>query len=583
MRDRFFRLVRLVSLAAVIAFPLTATAPVGAATTDEVSPNPTNMVDCNGYSSVYHSLKVTMRSLCTDPYFKEAGGAERAYDNGKYIGHDEPSVKFISSAPGSANHMTYYMQLGKDPAATPTPSGSVSHYAELSIAPWFGLPMCDPKSYPQKPCTPDSDTNTGLGSPQDAGSAFMELQFYPPGFGSFQDAYSCDQTFYCAALTIDSLSCSFGFKFCNPACFEPINFAYLSTDGVPAGPPSPQLFTEAGFHPNAHTLMMRGGDKLKVSLEDTANGLKTTVQDLTTGQTGFMVASAANGFMNTNPRTCGGRPFDFHPEYNTAAPQNQVPWAALEGGVLMQQEIGHFESCSGVANPLGFIPYDPQTYWTCMGGSDPNTGGEGPCDFTTGACTNPTTEGGGACPAGAFNCEFSDALCAPATPRPVTLLGKTETWQWPVAGCEQNITQNGDLDFDGNAYIADWPDGSPNHPTSYKYAGPFDAAGNAYPSIQFETDLAASENDCNTVTGAGCTAPPHGAAFYPYWSIGKQAPITGRHSACLWNFGNTIPGVTTNNFGGAAEYGAPNTARFGGTIITPVMPNPQLTSGCSGA
>src|SRR5438309_1578079 len=181
-----------------------------------------------------------------------------------------------------------------------------------------------------------------------------------------------------------------------------------------------------------------------------------------------MVASAANGFMNTNPRTCGGRPFDFHPEYNTAAPQNQVPWAALEGGVLMQQEIGHFESCSGVANPLGFIPYDPQTYWTCMGGSDPNTGGEGPCD-------------------------------------------------------------------------------------------------------------------CNTGTGAGCTAPPHGAAFYPYWSIGKQAPITGRHSACLWNFGNTIPGVTTNNFGGAAEYGAPNTARFGGTIITPVMPNPQLTSGCGGA
>ena len=30
-----------------------------------------------------------------------------------------------------------------------------------------------------------------------------------------------------------------------------------------------------------------------------------------------------------------------------------------------------------------------------------------------------------------------------------------------------------------------------------------------------------------------------------------------------------------DNLGGEAEYGAPNTARFAGTIITPVMPNPQ--------
>ena len=50
--------------------------------------------------------------------------------------------------------------------------------------------------------------------------------------------------------------------------------------------------------------------------------------------------------MNTNYKTCAGTPFNFHPEYNTARQQNQVPWAALEGGVLMEQEIGHFEPCS---------------------------------------------------------------------------------------------------------------------------------------------------------------------------------------------------------------------------------------------
>jgi hypothetical protein len=101
---------------------------------------------------------------------------------GAYVGHDEPSVKFISSQAGSGNTFTYGMRLSRDPARAPTASGSVTKYAELSIAPWFGLPMCDPNSYPQNPCTPLSDSNTGLGAPADAGSAFMELQFYPPGF-----------------------------------------------------------------------------------------------------------------------------------------------------------------------------------------------------------------------------------------------------------------------------------------------------------------------------------------------------------------------------------------------------------------
>jgi hypothetical protein len=574
-------LARVASFGTVLVLPIAVSlAPVApAAVVAGVTPNAVNMLDCNGHSPTYQTLKATMGALCADPFFNEDGVPERAYDNGKYIGHDEPSVKFVSSAHGSGNHMTYFMQLAVDPAAAPTADGSVSHYAELSIAPWFGLPMCDPKSYPQQPCKPDSDANTGLGSKQDAGSAFMELQFYPPGFGPFKDAFSCDQTQYCAALTIDSLSCSFGFKFCNPNCFEPVNFAYLQRDGIPTGPPSPQLATDATFAPNSETLKMNQGDKLRVELQDTPDGFLTSVQDLTTGQTGSMEASIANGFMDTNPRSCVGYPFAFHPEYDTAAPQNQVPWAALEGGVLMQQEIGHGESCGSVSNQVG-LGFDQQTFWNCNGGLDTGAG-EGPCDFSTGVCQNPTTEGGGPCPAGAGACEFSDALCMPQGSRTVIISGQPTTWAWPVAFCEQDITQNGDLDFDGNGYRAEWPDGSSNHPTPFRYAGPFLANGDPYPSIQFETDLAASENDCNVVNGDGCTAPPHGAQFYPFWSIGNQASITGgRGSACLWNFGNTIRGVTTNSFGGAAEYGAPDVARFAGTIITPVIPNPQL-AGCS--
>ena len=63
-----------------------------------------------------------------------------------------------------------------------------------------------------------------------------------------------------------------------------------------------------------------------------------------------MTASAANGFMNTNIADCSGTPFTFHAEYSTAKQPNQVPWAALEGGVLMQQEIGHSEVCNSVTN-----------------------------------------------------------------------------------------------------------------------------------------------------------------------------------------------------------------------------------------
>ncbi len=133
----------------------------------------------------------------------------------------------------------------------------------------------------------------------------------------------------------------------------------------------------------------------------------TEVTDLTTHQSGYMVASGRNGFMNTNYKTCAGTPFNFHAEYNTAAQQNQVPWAALEGGVLMEQEIGHFEACSSVTNSL---PYstgyqdgqtfsDPSMFQTCVGGSEaPSLTGEGGCDPSTGICQNPTTEGGAACP-----------------------------------------------------------------------------------------------------------------------------------------------------------------------------------------
>src|SRR5260221_14742164 len=136
---------------------------------------------------------------------------------------------------------------------------------------------------------------------------------------------------------------------------------------------------------------MNPGDVVKVLISDPPSGFRVEVDDLTTGQSGFMQASAANGFANTNMSDCSGSPFTFHAEYDTASQQNQVPWAALEGGVLMQQEMGHFESCSSVSTPIGFS-FDQQAAWTCNGGLEPGGTGEGPCNFTTGGCANATTE-----------------------------------------------------------------------------------------------------------------------------------------------------------------------------------------------
>ena len=151
-----------------------------------------------------------------------------------------------------------------------------------------------------------------------------------------------------------------------------------------------------------------------------------------------------------------------------------------------------------------------------------------------------------------------------------------------VAECNQERTQNGDLDYDGQSYLADWPNGSRNFPTTFQYIGPFTRGGHTYPKIQFETDAAGSEALCNTMTGAGCTAPPIGAKFYPFWSLSPLFGGMGGHSAvCVWNFGNDQPN-TVLDFGRDAQYGTPNVARYGGTLTSAVIPNPQFNGRCKG-
>ena len=596
--------------------------PASAKTLASVKPNPSNSLDCNGYSKLYKPVKPGIKALCADPkaidnggYYSQSRSSGRFYDNGHYVGHDEPSVKFISSAPGSGNTQTYFMQLPNDPTAQPTtsPTGTTtSNQAELTPAFWFGLPLCDSNSWPTASgtrndgaggfhnCTPNSDSNAPtpnqLGQ-TGGGSAVLELQFYPPGYGPSFDGISCDPTKYCAALTIDSfeVTCSASTCTANPNCTEPINYAFLTLDGAPTGPPSPQLNSYSTFSANSDTLKMSQHDSVRVSIFDTAHGIETKVDDLTAGTTGFMIASASNGFMQTDPSTCNGTPYDFHAEYNTAKQGNIVPWTALEFGVLISNETGHFEPCSaglsnqrpytGTFSPSGDTFADNSAFQTCGGSFETQGGGTAneSCNTTTFVCTG-NTQGNVACTSLTTHCEASDYPCFQAGSRTVTVNGVNQTWTWPVAGCIANVDQNGDLDFDGSSYIADWADGTSNHPTSAKFLGPFDAAGNTYTSTQFETNVPASEENCNFGTGSGCVVPPPGPnAFYPFWSLENTQGLSGVSpsvvGACVWNFGNTAAGLTMNSFGGDAQYGT-QSSFFPGTLISSPTANPAVSTPC---
>jgi hypothetical protein len=566
----------------------TPTASTTAATS--VAPGATSEMDCNGYSPKYKSARKMSGELCTDPIKSVAGQKSyRFYDNGKYVGHDEPSVKFISSTPGSGNTMSYLMRMPVDPAKSPTASGSVTDYGELSVAPWFGLPICDSDSFPQNPCKADSDSNlSAINNPNDAGSAFLELQFYPPGYTPFVDSESCSATQWCAALTIDSLECDAAFN-CNNNCEEPVNFSFLQTNGVPAAPPSPQLTDVNTFLGDSHTLKINPGDALEVSITDPAAGLTTTVRDLTTGRTGWVTASAANGFMQTSMATCAGTPYTFHAEYNTASVQNRVPWAALEGGVLMEQEIGHSEVCSSLTNqdpfsatyPDGTSYTDNNTYDTCVGGSEgPGQTGENPADFATAETQGPN--GPQACPSEGDLCEYGDGFCFAKGTRTVQIDGVNTAETSATNECFADRDQNGDLDFDGVSYQSSaWPDGTSNHPTAVAYVGPFDKLGRPYPTVQYETDIAGSEFLCNTATGADCTAPPMGSDFYPFWSLAKASGgLGGGLAGCVWNMGNVTP-ATVQTFGKDAEYGKPDLSWYGGTLISNELPNPEFTGSCT--
>ena len=508
------------TFAALAAVVLLASVAAAASATPQRTARPTS-------SGGEHASKL----LCSEGSPICAEAADALGYQGEYTGHDEPSLLFYSDAPGSGSNQEYRLVLPQEPPILPTQDGTGGTYNfQNHIAFWFGLDLCDTQSAPEytDQCTPVSDGNIFDGAdPTKAdyvgfhpGTAFLELQFYPPGWVPWQQAISCDATQWCAAMAIFSFNRDQNTFIDNNAdCLnlvglEPANFAFITTSGVPHAPPGPLDQTLASFTPDpTQDLFMGSGDQLDVSIHDSPDGLVTQIDDLTTGKSGSMTASIDNGFAQVNyepdAATCSESPYAFRPMYSTSSEHTRVPWAAHSYNVAFSDEIGHFEYCNR-ANVHG-------------------------------KCVNP-----------GINDHKKDADDTGCFNAAASLLIK-------VGGCIAT-----DNDFDGVSYQNTWPGSlsdprvdAARNPSSILFSSPTFNNGMNYDRVGFEADLPRIEaadfgGICDRNTGVGCVNPPPGSNFYPFYSTRDDLSV-----GCFWQLGGAhIPG-TTNTFGGssAAEFG----------------------------
>jgi hypothetical protein len=487
------------------------------------------------------------RFLCNEGDALCAETAEAIGYEGRYTGHDEPSLLFYDDRSGAGNNNRYRFVVPKDPPIKPKQDGSGGTFNfQDRIAWWFGMALCDNQSAPEfthDPCKADSDSNIFDGADptkpdyigRHPGTAFLELQFYPPGWVSFENGISCDARKWCAAMAIFSLNRDMNNGVDNNAdCvntvgIEPANFAFITRNGRPQAPPAPLDLTNAAFTPDAgRDLFMNAGDRLDISIHDSPAGLVTRIRDLSTGQSGSMTASVANGFAQVNYEpnavTCSQSPYAFHPMYASSSEHTRVPWAAHSYNVAVSDEIGHFEYCAQV-NPDGTCAGDP---------SDPN----GPDGDDVG-CHSPD-----------------------------------ESLRIRIGGCTGT-----DNDFDGVSYQTTWPGSLTNpvkdflfNPRSILLSSPTFNGGRNYRRVAFEADLPRIEaadfgGNCDRNTGANCVNPPPGSNFYPFYTTRDSHSV-----GCFWQLGGAhIPG-TTNTFGGSSttEFGPLLFLDYPGPGFTPI-------------
>ena len=272
-------------------------------------------------------------------------------------GHDEPSLLFYSTVPGSGNSNQYKLTLPTDPVAPPLQNGTGSTWNfQLHPAFWFGMALCDDQSAPNPgvACPPDSDKNIHKSTnPHSAdylgitpGTAYMEMQFYPPGWGpvSCTDANGNHDGKWCAALNIDSVQSNSNTGAANNAACNSVRpgagqLRDHHQERRPGGGGSPYNGFGNQAVVTSDTLEFNNGDQLAVDMHDTSAGFQVVIHDLTTGQSGSMTASVANGFghplFQPNASTCTHGQLRLPPDIQHL----ESGYARTVGGALVQRRL----------------------------------------------------------------------------------------------------------------------------------------------------------------------------------------------------------------------------------------------------
>ena len=203
-------------------------------------------------------------------------------------GHDEPELFPISSAPGSAQDLTWTVVLPSDGSTFPVSATGQTF--------WFGGTVTDPRSL--------------------FGQAFVELQFYPDSIvtncssnGGFEVKFAPNTYSACSPVwTLTSTGQKGNFH-------EPPAMNAMLTNGTKPGVP----------------LVMHAGDTVTIHWFTTAaqDGFHVTVTDQTTGGAGTIVLdSNADG--------------PLMPAYSTQAVGNSLGWGIVDDAPnSFVWEIGH--------------------------------------------------------------------------------------------------------------------------------------------------------------------------------------------------------------------------------------------------
>ena len=453
-------------------------------------------LDCNGFSTAQKELRA---NLCTDISGAHQGRLGRQVLRQRLVHRPRRARHQFHSRPGSSANVTWTQTLGRDPrsgAAVNDPGQDVSHWFELiprrgtrwRCATPTPIRSCPANPNRYKPTASDPWAATQGAAARPSWSCSSTRQDTRRSWTGI----SCDDTHWCAALTIDSLECTAGFATCNTNCIEPVNFAFIQTQRRANGPPGPQEGDHGTFTPNAHTLLMNPGDTI----------------------TGAHVRRASPG-RRQGLQSGDRRPHEAHERLHAGVGRERLP-DHLDGGLLghaVQLRARVLDGLAGQHHPVGGAPDRHQhrvrdrplrAMHLAQGPDhqpfDPSdTGGDlqrvsGPYEKAA-SSDSTTTE------------QARHSATTPATPTPATT-ARAHRPAGPDDGCQDNVFQNGDLDFDGTPYCTEWPTGNIPEATRPPSSNSSRQRGQTLLQVLLPDRVALSESSClgNSVGPGGTSS-----------------------------------------------------------------------------